>query len=306
MKIFKKLFYRCLFTLKFLQKNRQKNENIDNFADLIVLNPITNTEIQDIPKIIWMYWEGPLPKLVGRCMQRIQEMHSDYQVNILGPDSVQSFCSFDFQQAIIQKATPQQRADLIRFNLIYQYGGIWLDASISVYEKLDWINDLVQQNKTQGFVYYRAKNTTIKEFPVIENWLLASIAQNDFYQHWFDALYSAIEIGPAQFIAQIKSQPNSQDIFQRIGRLEYLVAYVACQKIMRENSVSIAFINCDKNAFFYQVSHQWMKEKLLIDLAINIAPDVKPKLIKLVGKERKILDSHYAQSKYFPDSLLDI
>ena len=137
MKIFKKLFYRCLFTLKFLQKNRQKNENIDNFADLIVLNPITNTEIQDIPKIIWMYWEGPLPKLVGRCMQRIQEMHSDYQVNILGPDSVQSFCSFDFQQAIIQKATPQQRADLIRFNLIYQYGGIWLDASILVYEKLD-------------------------------------------------------------------------------------------------------------------------------------------------------------------------
>ena len=306
MKIFKKIFYKCLFAIHFLQKKRRKNQNIDNRADLIVLNPNTNSEFQPIPKIIWMYWEGTLPKLVERCIQRIRDIHPEYEIHILSSETADSFCSFDFQQTAIQKATPQQRADLIRFNLMYLYGGIWLDASIIVYEKLDWINDLIQQTHTQGFAYYRAKNTTLKEYPVIENWLLASIAKNKFYSLWFDELLSAIEMGPSQYIATIKKQPNSKDIIQHIGRLEYLVAYVACQKIMREYPLSMALINCDKNAFFYQVTHQWMKEKVLIDMAINLAPDERPKLIKLAGKERVILNECYTKSKYFSDSLLDI
>ena len=307
MKFLKKIFYRCLFSFKFWQEKREKNQNIDNFADLVVLNPIKeDSELEPIPKIIWLYWEGSLPSLVKRCMERIQSMHPDYQVHILGVDNVQTYCSFDLQQMVVQKATPQQRADLIRFNLIYQYGGIWLDASIIVYEKLDWINTLVQQSKTQSFSYFRAKNTTLLEYPVLENWLLASVARNHFYQYWFDGLYTAIEQGPQQYIDEIKKQPNSSDIFQRIGRLEYLVAYVVCQKVMREHPVSMVLINCDKNAFFYQVSHQWMKEKVLIDMAINFAPNEAPKLIKLVGKERKILNKYYEESKYFPNSLLDI
>jgi hypothetical protein len=47
--------------------------------------------------------------------------------------------------------------------LIYHYGGIWLDASIIVYKKLDWIEKLIQQTKTQGFAYYRKK---------IRHWLI--------------------------------------------------------------------------------------------------------------------------------------
>jgi hypothetical protein len=32
------------------------------------------------------------------------------------------------------------------------------------------------------------KNTTLADFPVIENWLLASVEKNPFYQLWFDEL----------------------------------------------------------------------------------------------------------------------
>ncbi|MEK5794351.1 capsular polysaccharide synthesis protein, partial [Acinetobacter nosocomialis] len=95
----------------------------------------------------------------------------DYDVHFLTPDTVKSFCDIDFGR--FPKATPQQKADLLRFELIYQYGGIWLDASTIVYESLDWIQDLVKKTKTNSFAYYRAKNTTIKTSPVLENWLLA-------------------------------------------------------------------------------------------------------------------------------------
>ncbi|WP_151765706.1 glycosyltransferase family 32 protein [Acinetobacter colistiniresistens] len=303
MKILKKMFYLLKFYTMYSNKKREVNETVDNYADILVLNPTVQNAI--IPKKIWMYWEGALPEFVEKCVEQIKKKNPDYEVNFLTPDTVKSFCDIDFSH--LQQATPQQKADLIRFDLIYQHGGIWLDASTIVYESLDWIQELIHKNQTASFAYYRAKNTTRKEFPVVENWLLASVEKNIFFKYWFDELAKAIEMSPKAYIQQIKeTEVNYQDLFQEIGRLEYLVAYVACQKVMRAHLPSMSFINCDKNAFFYQVKNQWMKEKVLIDMAINYPPEVKPKLIKLVGKERKILSQYYAKGMYFEGTLLDI
>jgi hypothetical protein len=306
MKLFKKLYYRAAFAWLFLVKKRQQNKDIDNKAGLITLNSLSNAQLQHIPKIIWMYWEGSQSGLLKACIQRIRDLHPDYQVYLLDPENVKEYSQLDFSDPIIEHATPQQRADLIRFDLIYRYGGIWLDASILVYEKLDWIDDLVQQTQTQSFSYYRAKNTINLNYPVIENWLLASVANNAFFRHWLDGLYQALKIGYKKYIAELKKNSHSVEIFQEIGRLEYLIAYVVCQQVMREYQISMVLIDCDKNAFFYQVSNQWMKEKVLIDMGIHFAPKQKPKLIKLAGKERKYLEYYYMTGNYLPESLIDI
>ncbi len=284
-------------------KKRGVNAAIDNEADLIVLNPtITDAAI---PKKIWMYWEGPLAGFVKECVEQVKKTNPDYDVHFLTPDTVKSFCDIDFGR--FPKATPQQKADLLRFELIYQYGGIWLDASTIVYESLDWIQDLVKKTKTNSFAYYRAKNTTIKTSPVLENWLLASAAKNPFFKYWFDELVTAIELTPKAYLQKLKeTEPDYQDLIQHIGRLEYLVAYVACQKVMRNHLPSMCLINCDKNALYFQVKHQWVKEKVLIDMAIHYPPAEMPKLIKLAGKERKTLSHYYEKGMYLEGSLLDI
>lgn len=303
MKVFKKLFYLLKFYTMYANKKRDTNDAIDNYADIIVLNPTEADAI--IPKIIWMYWEGALPLFVEKCVENIRKKNPDYMVNFLTPENVKEFCDIDYR--LLKQATPQQKADLIRFELIYQYGGIWLDASTIVYENLDWIQKLIVENQTNCFAYYRKKNTTCPNFPVLENWLLASSAKNIFFKYWFDEFFKAIEITPKAYIQQIKeNNANSQEFFQEIGRLEYLVAYVACQKVMRIHLPSMTLINCDRNAFFYQVKNKWIKERVLIDLAINFPPADKPKLIKLAGKERGILSRYYAKEMYFKHSFLDI
>ncbi len=287
----------------FSYKKREMNDAIDNYADMLVLN--SNEQNSIIPKIIWMYWEGELPLFVEKCVENIKNKNPTYEVNFLTPQTVHNFCNIN--DSHLKNATPQQKADLIRFDLIYQFGGIWLDASTIVYENLDWIQDIISKNKTNSFAYYRAKNTTNSQYPVLENWLLASTEKNIFFKKWFDELYLAIKFGPKAYIQQLKdTEENYQDLFQEIGRLEYLVAYVACQKIMRENFLSMTLINCDKNAFFYQVKNKWVKEHTLIDLAINYPPPELPKLIKLAGKERGILSQYYTKGMYNKGSLLDI
>src|SRR5690606_30615709 len=128
----------------------------------------------------------------------------------------------------------------IRLHLIYHYGGIWLDASILVYENLDWIETLVNQQHTNSFAYYRAKNTTQPRFPVIESWLLASVEKNIFFKYWFDELFKAIEMTAKNYIQQIRQTENHpEEFFQRIGNLEYLLIYVACQKAIRIHAPSM-------------------------------------------------------------------
>ncbi|MBD3843556.1 MAG: hypothetical protein IE909_17085, partial [Campylobacterales bacterium] len=129
MKVFKKLFYLLKFYTMYANKKRDMNDVIDNYADIIVLNPTEKNAI--IPKIIWMYWEGVLPQFVEKCVENIRTKNPDYVVNFLTPDNVKEFCDIDYRR--LAHATPQQKADLIRFDLIYQYGGIWLDASTIVY-----------------------------------------------------------------------------------------------------------------------------------------------------------------------------
>jgi len=125
MKIFKKIFYLLKFYTMYSNKKRGINEAIDNEADLIVLNPIVQNAV--IPKKIWMYWEGTLSGFVEQCVEQVKKINPGYEVNFLTPDTVKNFCDIDFGR--FPKATPQQKADLLRFELIYQHGGIWLDAS---------------------------------------------------------------------------------------------------------------------------------------------------------------------------------
>ncbi|MDR0236821.1 capsular polysaccharide synthesis protein [Acinetobacter sp.] len=302
MKIFKKLFYLAKFHIMYYYKIRHTNKKIDNFAGQLIFNPV-NTRFE-LPKKIWIYWEGDFPDFVEKCIQNIRNKNSTYEIHVLNPENVHQYSQVDF--SLIQSATPQQKADLLRFDLLYQHGGIWLDASIILYDDLNWISELMQKNQTECFAYYRKKNTTNMNYPVLENWLLASVKNNIFFKYWYDELNVAIQKTPKNYVQEIKNtEKKPADIFQRIGNLEYLVAYVACQKVLRKSFPSISLIDCDENAFYYQVKNRWIKEKILIDLAINYPADEYPKLIKLARKERNYLCQYYNKKMYFKDSFID-
>lgn len=302
MKIFKKTYYMLKFYIMYFYKIRGTNLKIHNYANMITLNP--KPEEVKIPKLIWLYWEGDVPLFVEKCIENIKLINANYEVHFLTPTTVDQFIQIDFDSLNIH--LPQHKADLIRFKLLYVYGGIWLDASIIVYENLDWIQELVSQNQTESFAYYRKKNTTNIDSPVIENWLLATTPNNRFFKDWFDELVNAMQVGPKTYINEIKrAVPNYERIFQKISNLEYLISYVVCQVIMLKALPSITLIDCDQNAFYYQVKNKWVKEKTLIEMAINHHSGEYPKLIKFAGKERKHIGEFYEKGMYFQDSLLD-
>ena len=131
--------------MMYYYKIRHTNKKIDNYAGQLVFNPVASSI--ELPKKRWIYWEGNFPKFVEKCVQNIQEKNPSYHVYVLNPENVSEYSDIDF--SLLKDATPQQKADLLRFHLLYQHGGIWLDASIIVYDNFIYVMIAVLQNTEQ-------------------------------------------------------------------------------------------------------------------------------------------------------------
>ena len=46
---------------------------------------------EEIPRIIWMYWEGKKSILVELCIQKIKKILPEYEINILNSKTLRDF-----------------------------------------------------------------------------------------------------------------------------------------------------------------------------------------------------------------------
>lgn len=307
MKFFKKLFYLATFYYRYRNNIQHDLKKIDNYAGLVVKkNDANMLPQQELPKKIWTYWEGNTSSVLDKCFTSIQKANPDFSFVILNDKNLNQYCDIDW--SLYPNLTPQLKADLIRLYLIYHYGGIWLDASIFVYKNFEWIQNLLLNYKVESFAFYRKANTTNMEYPIIESWLLAAIPKQEFFKQWYETFSKVLIEGVAPYINELKKDPNYKEITQQIKKLDYFIVYVVCQQVMREIKPNMVMIDCDQNALNYQVKNQWIRAKMLIDLALGklLAEGDRAFVIKLTGKERKFLEKYCSEKLYLNDSLLDI
>ena len=83
-------------------------------------------------KKIWMYWENKKgykkPAYLDLALETIKKNSGDYELVLLDEKSVESYITLSpFVKRI---SAIVQRSDIIRFNLLNKYGGIWLDSDM--------------------------------------------------------------------------------------------------------------------------------------------------------------------------------
>lgn len=94
---------------------------------------------------VWCCWwqgEEMMPELVKLCNQQLKKMISNQNVklNILTLDNYKEFVTIS--QDIIDKfeenkITMTEMSDILRVNLLYEYGGLWLDSTVFLTKPLD-------------------------------------------------------------------------------------------------------------------------------------------------------------------------
>ena len=94
----------------------------------------------EFPKIIWTMWqqgEAQMPDTVKASMKTIEDFakRNGCEFHLLTNDNLEHFV--DIPKDITEKykkkeLTAAHYSDIVRFSLLYKYGGIWMDATLFV------------------------------------------------------------------------------------------------------------------------------------------------------------------------------
>ena len=94
-------------------------------------------------KTIWMYWHSGIaaaPPLVRICIDSWIRQNPDYTVRVLDDAMLSEYIDMQDVRDSNPKITIQAFADVLRWQLLARYGGVWADATLYCNKPLDdWL-----------------------------------------------------------------------------------------------------------------------------------------------------------------------
>lgn len=129
----------------------------------------------EIPKIIWSYWDGS-NEFVDVCVKSWRLSNPDYQINMLNSSTIGNYINMSYD---LGKFGIAGKTDYYRLQLIYTYGGFWIDATTFVNKPLSWI--VVPDD-----IFYLIKDIPYKQIYSWESYLLAGPAGSKSFKLLLD------------------------------------------------------------------------------------------------------------------------
>lgn len=147
-------------------------------------------------KIIWISWlqgEEMAPQIVKQCINTIRGcIPSDYKVILIDSDNFDNYITFPIyinDKIKSGKITKTHLSDLMRWYLIYNYGGIWIDATIHMSKK-------IEKNLLNNFLSFKTEKDPELKYIASGRWTgfmiggevhyqPAAQILNFLYKYWF-------------------------------------------------------------------------------------------------------------------------
>jgi len=270
-------YFRKIFKLPKFSENKKTIKQLER-----------EIKIVEIPKIIWIYWEEEeLPKLVQGFINKIKKLHIDYDIHVLSKSNIMNYLPEFYCHVDVPIAN---KTDLIRLELLYKFGGIWMDATIILNEKVDWVYTPNLNARYDLVGFYREVNTIEDKYPVIETWFLASSAGNELIRDWLEVFKPIRDIGSVQYFEMLKKRDDYEIISARINPPDYLIVYLACQIVLRKDKeYSFYLYRAEDSAFFLQDYYKWNSNVISYVLTQLDSRNSNFKIIKLTSGDRNLL-----------------
>ncbi|WP_260924887.1 glycosyltransferase family 32 protein [Novosphingobium sp. 9] len=235
-----------------------------------------------VPKTIWMYWDSPeIPELVDVCRRRVQELCPDYRLHFLNAQTLGDYITLPEVRADLPKAN---YADLVRFALLAQYGGFWLDASVLLLTDLDWI--VSRMRGQEAFLFYSDECTQDLSRPISENWMIAAPRHSPFMQEWLEEYSRCLASeDPKRYYSTLD---NYEYHVQNLTKPEYLLPYVSAIVVLNRRRCNILYVSSASSGHYFNYKYRWNDLKIALRLLVRRRLDTDSlRLIKFNSTVRK-------------------
>lgn len=163
------LFYKGNVRNIYVKKIREKY----GFLFKKVIDEIEKYKIlssSETNKNIFIFWRqgyNNMPELVKLCYKRLKELYKDYNIHLISQENIDEYISIDENILIRLKQkriTLANFADYIRFKLVYEYGGFWVDSTVFFTKRVELFEFL---NK---YSFYSLNFPAAQQFICFENY----------------------------------------------------------------------------------------------------------------------------------------
>ena len=160
-----------------------------------------------IPKRIFMYWNGDIPKLPLACISRIKRLHPDWDVEILRDDNL---CG---EMPCLKFLAVQHRSDWARCCILARHGGVWLDSTCICNRPVtDWVD--LNSDAIQGF-------SAPWDASILENWAFAVPTGSEFMREWKEEVAKACDVGHQAYCSAIPVDVTGDAMQKQLPYLEW-------------------------------------------------------------------------------------
>ena len=174
------------FCYRFLKKHLRWTNSV--WDELELEAPCSSEVARN--KTIFVYWKqgfGNAPLIVKKCLESVKRNAGDYSVLCLSEDNLNDYVMLP--QHVIKKHEKgligeAHFSDIVRANLIYRYGGVWLDATCFLSRPID---DYVTESP-----FFMFQNTKLGCISPIKcsNWFIKGSAGSTLLKAVLNFIYS--------------------------------------------------------------------------------------------------------------------
>jgi mannosyltransferase OCH1-like enzyme len=195
-----------------------------------------------IPKIIHQIWVGgPMPDSEMQLANKIKNLNPDWEYRLWNEDNLE-FIDYELLSKIKLIQNLGVKSDIIRYLVLYNYGGIYLDCDFVPIKRFD---ELIIGKKFIAGVC----NPDNGNLPIINNGFIAAEKCN--------AILNSINIKVLSHIDQIIDIKNQNDVFKYTGPDLFTNEILNSLKTITHSGYVIY-----PSTFFYPINH---RKKLFIN-----------------------------------------
>ena len=134
-----------------------------------------------IPRTVWILWHQGLdkaPLVVQKCVESWIKENPCWDVVVLDAESLKKYVTPDLPPEKLATLDLTKQSNLIRLQLLSDYGGVWADATLLCLRPLDeWIDECT----ASGFFAFAFPDGSSR---VLSTWFLASQRQCPIVVKW--------------------------------------------------------------------------------------------------------------------------
>ena len=285
---------------------------------LYTYKPRTNRAItSSIMVPVWTYWEGSPDPTVDLCIQSMRHAcdKNMHELHVLREADL-----YWIKPPICDNATTRQvaalKSDMIRLQLLYQHGGVWLDASVMPIQPLnDWINPSGLETFFTAFM--NPYNSIKVNEPCIETSVMACSPRHPLIADWIAECTAGLSAcAHADTLMYYESHVAKENDKWQFLQKDYHYVYWCLFKVLRRKTngihayPNVTLYNC-RTFNFFPLMFWWRKINASdlvqqdADRTIAMLTDPEPPIIlKFISGDRNDINTQLRQVHLNPRSLL--